>query len=103
MKNITRFMLLAFLVLGVITPTKAAWQFNPFTGKQDYHDMRLTVPSWPGDACSSGEMARDTQYLYVCSDTNTWSRLSLSEWTVERKLIQLNGIQIQLNGVNLQK
>ncbi len=39
-----------------------------------------TIPSASSSAGMKGEMASDSNYLYVCTDTNTWKRIALSSY-----------------------
>lgn len=38
------------------------------------------TPSSAGASGSAGQIAWDTNYLYVCTATNTWKRAALSSW-----------------------
>jgi len=38
------------------------------------------TPSSSSEACNQGEMAWDTNNVYVCVSTNTWKRSALSTW-----------------------
>jgi len=62
-----------------------------------------TIPSGPYDTCTAGAIAIDSTYLYACTSANTWQRTTWTAWSVTRTPLMLNGIQLQLNGVNLQK
>ena len=50
----------------------------------DYLDTKVgpwvTAPSTASSTGVVGQIARDTDYLYVCVATNTWKRVSLSTW-----------------------
>lgn len=39
------------------------------------------VPSGPNDTGTTGQVARDSNFFYVCVDTNTWRRNVLATWT----------------------
>ncbi len=39
-----------------------------------------SVPPTTASSGTKGQLATDGQYLYVCTDTDTWRRLSLSEF-----------------------
>lgn len=39
-----------------------------------------SVPSSVTSTGTKGQLATDGQYLYVCTDTDTWRRISLSEF-----------------------
>lgn len=39
-----------------------------------------TVPANSSANGLTGTIARDSNYLYVCVDTNTWKRTNLSTW-----------------------
>ena len=38
------------------------------------------TPASSGAACNQGEMAWDSNYVYVCVLTNTWRRATLALW-----------------------
>lgn len=45
--------------------------------------LRIRTPATPATAAApgnTGEMCWDTNYLYVCTATNTWKRAALSTW-----------------------
>lgn len=45
--------------------------------------LRLRIaktPSSANDTGNEGDMCWDTSYLYVCTATNTWKRISLNTW-----------------------
>lgn len=50
----------------------------------DYLDTKVgpwaTVPATASATGTAGQVARDTDYLYICVSTNTWKRVSLSTW-----------------------
>ena len=46
--------------------------------------LTVTAETTPSSSSSSGmvgEMASDSNYVYVCTGTNTWKRIALSPWT----------------------
>jgi hypothetical protein len=61
-----------------------------------------TAPASPTDTGTVGQVAFDGTYWYVCTATNTWMRTQLSTWAISRDLLMLEGIQLQLEGVDLQ-
>jgi hypothetical protein len=61
-----------------------------------------TAPVNPTDTGTVGQVAFDGTYWYVCTATNTWMRTQLSTWVISRDLLMLEGIQLQLEGVDLQ-
>lgn len=55
------------------------------TSTLDLGDLTLdasivAVPATSSSAGSIGQLASDSDYFYVCVDTNTWKRVSLSSW-----------------------
>ena len=44
----------------------------------DTHIAFTTVPTTSTDTGIKGQMAVDTNYLYICVDTNTWTRITLA-------------------------
>ncbi len=38
------------------------------------------TPANAGDTGTAGEMCKDANYIYVCTATNTWKRVSISTW-----------------------
>ncbi|MDH5478613.1 MAG: hypothetical protein OEY50_09800, partial [Nitrospinota bacterium] len=38
------------------------------------------TPASASEACSAGEIAWDSGFVYVCVATNTWKRAALSTW-----------------------
>lgn len=50
----------------------------PFAGKP----FKLkAAPSGPTATCKYGDLAADSDYLYVCIAANTWERTALATWT----------------------
>jgi hypothetical protein len=64
--------------------------------------INATAPTSPTASGVQGQLAYDGTYWYVCTATNTWMRTQLSTWAVTRDLLMLEGIQLQLEGVDLQ-
>jgi hypothetical protein len=61
--------------IGTTTPTQ----------KLDVNDTGLRIdqsmtPATSSDPCNQGQIAWDTNYVYVCVATNTWKRAALSSW-----------------------
>lgn len=44
-------------------------------------EISLTPPTTPTSVGIAGQMAMDLSYLYICTDTNTWRRITLNSWT----------------------
>jgi hypothetical protein len=42
--------------------------------------LRVSVPSASNSACTQGQWAADSNYVYHCVATNTWRRAALSSW-----------------------
>jgi hypothetical protein len=42
--------------------------------------MPISTPSSASDTGTTGQVAVDTNYVYVCTATNTWKRAALSSW-----------------------
>jgi hypothetical protein len=43
-------------------------------------NLPSTTPATSTSSCSSGDVARDANFIYVCVTANTWKRASLSSW-----------------------
>ena len=54
-----------------------------FTGKATTDELSVTNPTVPASATASGttgDVAWDSDYVYICVDTDTWKRAALSTW-----------------------
>lgn len=40
----------------------------------------VTVPTTPTSSGTTGQVAKDNAYLYVCIATNTWKRVAWGVW-----------------------
>ena len=40
----------------------------------------VSAPSSNTDTGTAGDIAWDSNYVYICTATNTWKRLALSTW-----------------------
>lgn len=38
------------------------------------------IPASPDDTGTTGDIVWDSEYVYICIDTNTWKRFLLSSW-----------------------
>ena len=50
---------------------------------QSYSTLTVTAETTPSSSSSSGmvgEMASDSNYVYICTGTNTWKRIALSSY-----------------------
>lgn len=57
--------------------------YNPWTGKFDWiGEAFVAAPVSPTSSGIAGQLAYDSDYLYVCIATDTWRRTQLSTWTV---------------------
>lgn len=45
-----------------------------------YSTIGTSVPGSAGATGAAGQMAYDSDYIYVCIATNTWKRAALSTW-----------------------
>ena len=63
----------------------AAFRFNPYTGKPDFHDVTPNVPNNPTYPCTAGDIAIADGYIYACVAANTWQRAQLSTWEAVTK------------------
>ena len=97
-----KLLILSIIILLPLSVVYGAWKFNPFTSKQDYHDMRPSAPLQPTESCAGGETAFDGGYVYVCTNTNTWQRAQLATWVTTHNPLELIGVQLQLFGEDLQ-
>ncbi len=41
---------------------------------------RVAVPASAGDSGLAGQIAFDSNYLYICVNTNTWRRVAIASW-----------------------
>jgi hypothetical protein len=44
------------------------------------HEVAPIVPSNASDTGNAGDIAWDSDYIYVCVDTNTWKRVAIATW-----------------------
>ena len=81
-----------FLFLSIAT-AEAGMKFNSLSGQFDITGEipPTLVPSNISSVCSKGELSFDTSYLYLCIDTNSWKRVSLSTWAVTDLLLLSDG------------
>ena len=52
-------------------------------GRAEVDDFRLvspTVPSTAADTGTAGDIAWDSDYIYICVAANTWKRVAISTW-----------------------
>ena len=63
----------------------------------------VKVPLAPNSACSKGQVSYDSNYIYVCTAANTWSRGAIATWAVTRTLVNWGGIQVQWQGADVQR
>ncbi len=45
------------------------------------------VPSTADDSGVAGDIAYDSDYLYICIDTDTWKRVAISTWVVAEEYV----------------
>jgi len=96
-----KILLVIVLLLIGISFVSADFKFNPYTNKPDYHDMRnIAAPSpfSPSTPCTRGEITCDDTYMYVCTATDTWKRISLSTWAVAKNNVLFEEQQVQFEG-----
>ena len=68
-------------------------RYNPFTRKQDWIvNLYITAPSGPSSTCTSGNMAYDNDYVYVCTGTDTWGRVTIAAWAVTDVMLLSGGV-----------
>lgn len=41
----------------------------------------VSVPATPTSSGTTGQVAKDNSYLYICTATNTWKRIAWGAWT----------------------
>jgi hypothetical protein len=63
----------------------------------------VAAPAAPNAACSVGQVAYDSSYIYICTAANTWSRGTIATWAVTRTLVNWGGIQVQWQGADVQR
>lgn len=51
-----------------------------FHKTEDVVLQKVNVPATPTSTGVAGQLAADTDFLYVCIATNTWLRCRLSTW-----------------------
>lgn len=58
--------------------------FDPTSGGSAFssvwHGGATNVPGVSSSAGRKGDMAYDANYIYICTDNNTWKRVALSTW-----------------------
>jgi hypothetical protein len=57
--------------------------FAGLGGKKDqvsFDDISVDVPQSPSSPGKYGDMAWDENHIYICIETDTWKRMSLSSW-----------------------
>lgn len=61
------------------TDTDQLWMFDGTQNKQVvmFND---SVPSSASDTGTTGDIAHDSSYLYICTATDTWKRVAISTW-----------------------
>jgi hypothetical protein len=62
----------------------------------------VATPAAPNAVCSVGQVSYDSNYIYVCTSTNTWGRATIAEWLVTRDLMAIEGVQMQIAGEDMQ-
>ena len=55
-----------------------------------------TTPVSPDATGTIGTVFWDTDYLYVCIANNTWERVALATWTIERDLRTIAGNDLRM-------
>lgn len=60
------------------------------------------VPTQPTDTGKTGQYSWDGDYLYMCTATDTWERVAIATWTSAHVALAIQGVQVQIAGVNLQ-
>jgi hypothetical protein len=72
------------MALDKPTVGQTAWG-TVLNNSLDYLDTKLgpwvTAPSTASSTGVVGQVAKDTNYLYICVATNTWKRVGLSTWS----------------------
>ena len=70
----------------VFDPTKDQSITGDYTFSGDFVDIEklvLSTQSTPASATAAGtkgDVAHDTNYIYICTATNVWKRVALSTW-----------------------
>lgn len=59
------------------------------------------TPSSGSDTGSTGQLAWDSDYIYVCTATDTWRRSSLTTWGVDYLLLETGDIILLETGDKL--
>ena len=60
-----------------------------------------TVPVAATSVGTKGEIAYDTDYLYVCISDNTWKRVGISTWAYISQNVIFDGQQVTFGGQNV--
>ena len=53
---------------------------NKTTGKIPVDRLRVSVPASATATGTTGQIAWDTSYIYICTGTNQWKRVAVSTW-----------------------
>ncbi len=70
-------------ILTITAPTIISGQSQMTDNVNITADLRVsspTVPSTASDTGSAGTLSWDSDYIYVCTATNTWKRAALTTW-----------------------
>jgi hypothetical protein len=58
------------------------WQrfYSPLTSAVNAAPQIVTAPASAAAGGTPGQLAYDSNYLYVCTDKNTWARYAKGQW-----------------------
>ena len=86
------FLIILFFISSVANAQSYVMRYNSQTHKGDWVvNLFVSVPSNPSSACTTGNFSFDSNYFYVCINTNTWERTALSSWAITDLLLLSDG------------
>ena len=71
---------MVFPILGANTESAAYEISNSLRFNDDSSEYLSKTPSSASDTGKAGQIAWDSDYIYICVATNTWKRAELSTW-----------------------
>lgn len=57
-----------------------------------------SAPTSPTSTGSTGDIVWDSDYIYICTATNTWKRLSIATWSTSSVPSQVTGLSVTSTG-----
>lgn len=63
----------------------------------------VDVPEFPNANGTLGQVAIDNTTFYLVTSTNTWGKITISEWLLIKVLVYWQGVQVNWQGANVQR